>query len=352
MALVKTGAHDISTLMAARFQSVVEFGLDTIEEVLNADLAAHNEIVNDLVGELAVPTTDRQRIYGESTTGDMIAADEYTRGPTKVVRPGSTVGFPLNRFQYAIGWTNTWMEEHSPMDMAIAVKSGQKAHLRKIQEILKKAFFLSTNYTHQDHLKDNVDLAVKRLLNADGQPIPEGPHGETFDGGTHTHYNGTASFVVGDITAQIEDVVEHGHGGSIRLCINRGEETAVRAFTGFQEYTDPRLILGTEADKPGKRLDITRLDNRAIGILGAAEIWVKPWVPATYTFCYDRLAPKPLVFRQNERSRMRGLRIVATIPAFPLLAQFMESDFDFGVWTRTNGVALDTGNASYTDPVL
>ena len=138
-----TGTHDISTLLANRNQSVAEYGLDRIVPVLRAELARHNAIVRTLTSDLAGFTTDRQRKYGVSVAGDMYEVDEYGRAPTQLTKPGDTVGFPLKRFQYAIGWTQDWFEQKTPADMAIATQAAERAHLRRISKRSRAPFCLN-----------------------------------------------------------------------------------------------------------------------------------------------------------------------------------------------------------------
>lgn len=351
-----TGTYDISSLLAVRDASAAEYGLDTIQRTLEADLAAHNQIVREMIGDMADMTTDRQRKYGTSISGEMAEVDEYGRSATQRAVPGSTVGFPLKLFQFAIGWTEKWLQVNTPADMAAATIQAQQAHVRRIRLELKKAIYHSTNYTFSDFLIDKVDLAVKRLVNADGANIPDGPNGETFDGATHTHYLARAggALAATDITGLINHVVEHGHGNQVRIAISTTDEATVRALAGFTAYQDPRLILpiATSA-QAGQRLDITRLDNRAIGIFGAAEIWVKPWAIANYGFCWDAGSPmKPIAFRQRNSTALQGLRIAASLSNYPLLAQYMEAEMGFGIWNRTNGAVLFWGDVAYADPTI
>lgn len=349
MATAYTGTHDISQLLAARFQSAAEYGMDTIQQVLAADVAAHNAIMIDMVSGLCEVTTDRQRRYGESLSGSMVEVDEYGRSATQRARGGSTVGFPLRMFQYAIGWTQKWFQNHTPADMAEAVQTAQKAHRRQVYQEIQRAIFGATNYTFTDHLVDNIDLAVKRLVNADSMAIPDGPNGETFTAATHTHYNATASLVNADVTAHVEDVAEHGHSDNVMIAISRTDETTWRALTNFKAYPDPRLIYRA-TDTPAQTLDLSRLNNRAIGIIDGAELWVKPWALANYAFAWDANGPKPLAFRQREATALQGLRIAATIETFPLMAEYMEAEFGLGVWNRTNGAVLYTASGTYASP--
>lgn len=346
-----TGTHDLSTLLAARDQSAAEFGLDNIIPIINRELAAHNQIVAMLLRDLAGYTTDRQRKYGTSIAGDMYEVDEYGRAPTQVAKPGATVGFPLKLFQYSIGWTQKWFDTKTPADMAIAVQAGERAHLRMYSREIKRAFMLSSNYTWNDFLVDGIDLAVKRLVNADSAAIPEGPNGEVFDASTHTHYIGEASLTAAFLTALINDVVEHGHGQRVMVAISKTDEAAVRALTGFVAYVDPRLVVQA-SDVPGTRLDITRLDNRAIGIFAGAEVWVKSWMPANYIFAWDAGSEPPLVIRQRSATSQQGLRLAGTNSAFPLYAQYIEAEFGVAVFNRTNGAVLYFASGTYSDPTI
>ncbi len=347
-----TGTYDISALLAARHQSAADFGLETIQEVLRADLEAHNAIVTEMISEMCEVTTDRQRIYGTSARGEMVEVDEYGRAPTQRPLTGASVGFPLRLFQFAIGWTEKFMQTRTPADMAQAVLGAEAAHLRAIQREIKRAVFLSSNYTFRDHLVDNVDLYVKRLINADDAEIPDGPNGETFDGSTHDHYNANDGLDATSLTGAVEDVIEHGHGNLVKLAINKASEAAVRALDGFNGYPDPRLVLRA-TDAPGETLDVSRLDNRAIGLFAGAEVWVKPWVPANYMFAWDAGSPnKPLAYRQRASEALQGLRIAADIEDYALYAQYMEAEYGIGVWTRTNGAVLYVGGGAYADPTI
>lgn len=348
-----TGTYDISSLLKARFQSVAEFGLDTIVRVLNSDLAAHNALVMEMVSEMCEVTTDRQRIYGTSANGEMQEVDEYGKSSTQKLLTGATVGFPLKMFQFNLGWTAKWLQTRTPADLATQVQSAQKAHLRRVQTEIKKAVFLSTNYTHVDHLVDNVSLSVKRLLNADSALIPDGPNGETFDGASHTHYTANAALDAAQVLASVNSVIEHGHGANVKLAINKTNEAAFRLLTGFVPYNLARVIPNVTAAHTDINLDSSRLDNRAIGDFNGAEVWVKSWIPANYAWIWDAGDPnKPLAFRQRSQTALQGLRIAATNDDYPLYAQTMEAEYGIGVWTRTNGVAHFFNGGAYSDPTF
>ncbi len=357
---LKTGTHDVSSTLAARLSSIPNFStqnLDRIRTLLDENLLAFRTIANEMVSELATVAPDRIGVYGSVQGGSGVEVDEYGRGPTQKEAPGETFGIPLRKFQYPIGWTTRWLEIKSPVDLAISMAAAEDWHVKRLRYEIQRALFLSANYSYYDHLVDNVLLGgasgIKRLANADSATVPTGPNGESFDGATHTHYNGYASLTAANMLANINDVVEHGHGGNVRAYINTADEAAVRALTGFNAYLDPRLTLGAVVANQiaAPRLDMTRIDNRAIGIFGAAEVWVKPWVPANYQFAFSLDSPKPLWFRQ-EQGALEGLRIEGENFAHPLQARFMAWLYGFGVYQRTNGAVGYFANATYADPTL
>ncbi len=347
-----TGTLTIDDLLAVTNQTAVEFGVQAIEDVLQADLETHNAIVQEMVGELCEITADNQRIYGASEDNEMVEVDEFGRAPTQGTKTNPEVAFPLRRFQYAIGWTELFFKQASPADMAKATQGAEKAHLRRLTNEIKSGIYRPTNYVFNDHLVKKLNLNVKAFTNADGMVMPDGPNGEKWDANTHTHYTAAASLVVSDILASIDHVIEHDHGSMLKLYINRAHEQAFRALTGFEAYHDPRITLGSHTNQVGERLDITRVDNRAIGLLGAAEVWVKPWAVPGYTFTTDiEDEGKPLVFRQRESNSLQGLQIAAQFEAFPLVAELMMAEFGIGVWTRTNGAVHQFTNGTYQSPV-
>jgi hypothetical protein len=348
--MADTGMLTVDNLLEVENQSALQYGLSNIEEILAADLAAHNQLVTEMVAELCMPTTERAAKYGASQDQDMEEVDEFGQAEGQQPTEGSNAGFPLRKFQRPLGWTHTWFASHTPADMARAITGVQKAHLKAIQTQIKRAVFRAANYTYVDHLIDKLDVPVKRFVNADSAAIPDGPNGEEFNAATHTHYDANDGLTNTALRALVDDVVEHGHGNAVRLFINRGDEAAVSALADFKPYIDPRVVPGTHANQAGGQLDISRIDNRPIGIFGAAEVWTKPWTPSNYAFCADVAdMRKPLAFRQRDNAALQGLVLAATYTAHPIYAQFMEADFGVGVYTRTNGAVLYFGGAAWTD---
>jgi hypothetical protein len=349
------GTLTLADLQATQNASfVAKVGLDVTFDAIQNTLEAHSRIAQGLMTELAERTTDEARRYGGDDSMAMEDADETTVPRAQKVAAGSTVGFPLNSVMIGQQWTDMWFRKHTIEELAAQVNGIMSADIRRIARDLKRAFFFSANYTHTDHLARNIDLAVKRLVNADSAPIPPGPNGEAFVAATHTHYLARVggALAATDLDALINTVKEHYSTGEIRVYINTAQESTVNVFTGFVQYPDPRIALSYNVNRPvGRTLDVVNLYNRAIGIYNGAEFFVRPWVPANYIFAFNAAAPKPLCYRYDP-DYGDGLMLVKDEDQYPWQARGFRRVFGIGTWNRINGAVLYTGNTSYTNPTI
>jgi hypothetical protein len=349
-----TGTHELKDLLAMKNTTIVDYGLDNIAPIINREIVAHNTVLQNMIADLARPTTERAGTSGASSAGRMVKVDEFSRTATQKGNKYANVAFPLENFQFALGWSDLYFKTATVSDMALMTQRATRADILALQTAIKMAIFGSTNYTVIDELKDGVSLGIKRLVNADSDIIPVNPvTGASFDTSTHTHYDAVASLTAAALEATINDVIEHGHGEGVRVYINRAQETAVKALPGFTAYLDARLVGANNVTQASGTLDVTRLDNRAIGLFAGAEVWTKSWVPANYIFVFSAGDEgKPLAYREHEAAPLRGLRVAATLDTHPLHAEYMEHMFGFGVQTRTNGAVLYVAGGVYVDPTF
>jgi hypothetical protein len=345
------GTYSIADLLQTRFVTAKQFGVETIAQVLRADMAAHNERVALQMRELCEVGQDAYRVAGGSGSAVMTEVDEFGHAPTQKSISGEGIGFPLRRYQVNVGWTEAFIENATPADVAQKQLDAEIAHLRQINTQVRRSIFRSLNYNFTDLNVDNVVLACRRFVNADGlAAIPDGPDGTVFNNAAHTHFTAAAALAVADITTMINTVIEHGHGGNVKLCIAQADEAAFRALVGFTAYPDPRITTILTQLQSGKVLDQSRLNDRAIGTLGGAEVWVKSWVPANYSCVYDSADPrKPLYFRTRKGSDYNTLRSVSNWSSHPFGGEDMEAMFGVSTWTRTNGACHFHAGAAWAD---
>lgn len=349
------GTYSLSDLLAAQVP-VVAFGEDNAFQAISDALAAHNRITNGMLADFVDTTTDQLRRYGGPASMQMVPVDEYGRADAQKIPAGSNVGFPLRGYQVSLQWTRWAMAAMRTDELAAQFTAAADADVKNVQLLLKTAIFNSANSTFIDKLVNGLALPVKAFLNADSAPIPLGPNGEVFTASTHTHYLGVATGgtpLVTEVTALIETVIEHYAVGQPKLYINRAQEAAVRAFTGFQAYYDNRVTVANNITFGNAPLNPIALYNRPIGILDGAEVWTKPWIPASYAFAFMDNGMKPLAMREP-KDLPSGLQLKADNETFPLRAQTMERLTGVAVWNRANGAVLDmtTGSSTYTIPTV
>jgi hypothetical protein len=349
----------LSTLdtLASTFQSVADYGEDRLwEESIRPLLDAHNRIMDEMFGEMAEPTVDRQRRYGTTDQMSFVKVDEFGRPDVQKAAPGAVAGFPLEAYGRSVGWTRKYFQNARVDEFMGQIMAIRDADIQRVILEVKRALFVPTNYTFDDYLVDHlsqIPLNVRALLNADGLGIPAGPNGETFDGTTHTHYLATASLVAANLTAALETVLEHYNTGEAVIYLNRAQETAVTGLAGFTLLQQVNLVGATTATQVmgNTRLNQVRLYNRQIGYYGGAEVWVKPWIPANYILVFIRNQPKPLAIR-SRNPQSNNLVLVADDEKYPLRARTWEREFGVGVWNRMAAAVLQTNSGTYAAPTL
>jgi hypothetical protein len=339
----------------ARTIRLEQMGEERVAAAIQRELDIHGATLAEQMREFAEITTDNQRRdAAHGTSGEMVPLTETGRAPTQIVERGPvTVGFPLEGWQFAIGWTQRALDRASANRLALQVNEARAAHIRRLQAQLKVALYAPTNKTIRDYLTENkIDLAVKRFYNGDGWDIPLGPNGEVFDGATHTHYLAGAALTAPLAMAMIDTVREHNPGVDVRVVINQGNEAEWSALTGFKAFQEQGVVRAA-GQLTGPDIDLRNQANRAIGRFHGAEVWVKPWALDDYAVAYAMSGPKPLVLRVPEnRGGVPALRLAATNKAYPLLAEFMESEFGFGAGNRAGAAILYPGGASYAVPTI
>jgi hypothetical protein len=332
--------------------SIAQFGEDRAFDAIEDALIAHNNLLRDSMADFVEPTNDRLRRYGGPDSMSMEELDEFGSADAQKITAGSNIGFPLKFFGIALQWTRLFFQNALASELAAQVTASQDADVKNIHRQLKLAIFNPVDYTFSDKRIDRVNLPVKALINADGAPIPIAPDGTIFDGTTHTHYLTTTSLSSTDLTALTETVIEHFLDGSVMVMINRAQEIGIRGMNGFTAYLDARLLAPTTAlAAPYTALDPAQLTNRAIGVYGAAEVWVKPWIPAGYIVAvHQGSGDKALAMRTRPGSG--DLELLYDFEEHPLRARSLGREFGFGVWNRVAAAVLQVGTSTYTAPVI
>src|SRR6266699_2498156 len=355
-----TTLDTLATLRAAS-GVVADIGEDIAFASIEAALAAHKQLLHDSLSGFVDTTTDRLRRYGGPDTMVMEELDEFGTAGAQKITPGATLGFPLKFYGGSLQWTRLFFQNATGAELAAQVTAMMDADIKNMHRQLKLALFTPTNSTFEDRRVDHVNLPLKALVNADSAPIPIAPDGTTFVASTHNHYLGatvawtgapTVAQLGADLVALEGTVIEHFLTGGIQILANAAQEAQIRTATGFNPYFDPRLIPSVNQTNAMGDLDVMNVTNRAIGVIGAAEVWIKPWIPPAYIVAILVGAPQKALVMRERRTGSGTLDLLFDNEVFPLRARSYGREFGFGVWNRVAAAVLDTAHTagSYAAP--
>mgnify|MGYP000688716211 CR=1 FL=1 len=348
----RTGAYTLADLQQFTNITAISFGLDAIQDIVRAEFLAHDQLMMDMFNQYATPTTAREEAdgLGQILDGEFEEADEFSRVRTQKITGGQKLGFPLRKFQFANGWTLEYLERATVAHLAVQALNVQQADVRNKMTYMKKALFSPTNYTFRDsNVTEVVDIGVKALLNGDGSIPPNGPNGETFNG-NHTHYVGATTLTTAALDALILNVTEHTSNANVQIHINQAQEAGIRGLTGFIAAWDARIAVANTVTMTNQRLDNSNTQKRFIGFYNGAEVFVKPWVYASYIVAIDVNAPTRVLRMRNPVENASGLHLAGRVSPFPLQSEYFQSFFGFGVKNRGAAAILYIGNTTYADP--
>lgn len=318
-------------------------------------LAIHNQLFDDMVSDLATVVTSPQMPFVGGDTAVIQELDEWGRADASKASPAGNLGFPLRIYGSSVQWTRTYLARATVAELAAQIDAHAAADLVNFRNLLKTVLFKNTNTSgYIDRLDSKLTYTLRALLNADSQQIPISPNGTTFDGSTHTHYLANATYTAAALQTMIDTVVEHGVDGKVVLYIAKADETTVRGLTGFAPYLDARITVSGANQIGNVALDVTNPDNRAIGVFGGAEVWVKPWIPANYAAVLDIGGQrKPLGVRVRNGSLTSGPGSFQKIDEHqhhPLTAQNFGREFGIAAFGREKAAVSRLNNGTYAVP--
>src|SRR5512146_149884 len=349
------GTYSLADLLAQRFVPASQFGFDAIARAIQAHLDWLNGQVSDQMGLLAESSPDVRRVFGVSEDMQMAEVDELGVARTQRDKGGYEIDFPLRKFSISTGWTSSFINRATPRDLAQKVLDVSSAYVTRLRQEVAAALFNKTNYSFVDWLGDGTTLAIKRLLNADGEAVPSAPDGTTF-AGTHQHYAGTsgAALAYGDIDTLISNVTEHGLL-NVQLFINAANVATLTnlASTKFVALTLAVVALPARTSGTVQTADVTDDPaNKLVGYWAGYPVNTRSWVPSGYYLAVALDSDKKVLLnRQDKFDNLNGLRMVYELNAHPLTTQTFEAEIGLGVWGRNAAAVLDGGaQTTYAAP--
>lgn len=352
----------LATLLNAGGQTVADVGYDKVYKLVQQAKDYHEQqVFGELVPTFCYVTQNQEEPYSVLNVKTVQKFDEFGRPPVQKTGGVAFLGFPMDHVGDSVGWTMDYYRKTPAKEFADQLIASFDGDLNGIRVAIVSAMLNPTNnLTYIDRLWNKRRLSLRAFLNADGEQVQPGPQQQPFDPTTHTHYNGVTTLTGPAVTALITNVLEHGNVGELDIYIGLGLEATIRTFTGaneFRAFQDIRIHQAITTEYAvSQSLDIYNPGNRAIGIFGAATVWVKPWMPANYVMCVDRGngSMKPLGWRQNPGGIDSdfGLHGNSRTDAFPLAAETLWRDYGISVYQRHMGAALYIGGSSYVAPTI
>lgn len=335
---------------------------DEIAAAITTALGVHNTVMNELVAAFADTTSQAQVSYGGDANMELMVMDQNSSPDAQKTGQAISVGLPLRFYGVAIQWNNHFRINTPSSQLVNIINSAAIADVRNLNKAIRRGLLTPTNTVgYRDILATQLTYDLKALLNGDGTVPPMGENGETFDG-THNHYTFSDGLTEAAFAAMIENLIEHGVEGSAVVYINRAQEAAVRAFTDFHPYVAANVNVGSGETTGNGVLQINDPTNRAIGVYGGAEVWVRNAIaPADYQIAVDTGAGAAKALKIRTRSGslsggayQGGFGTLFEDEHFPLRATALGREFGVSVHERHKAVAnySAAGATEYVAPTF
>lgn len=352
--MLQTGVYSVSDLLTFNQNPITNYDPNAIAQALADRNAAHNALVNQMLSALVEETAERVGGVPAPGSGEMIRVNEDAAVQTRKESAPSQQNYPLYKFQHAEGLLQDYLMRATPADLATRQMTVERTHLNSIRREMLRGLLYPVNRQERDRFRDGMLLNIKALANGDDVEYFGANGGSVASG--HSHYlAGTLDKT--NLDALIGTVQEHTETSNVQVWVARGQEDAVRALVGFSAYLDSRVIpamlagLQTAGTVGAAQLDTSNPTNRAIGVYGGAEIFVKPYMPDGYVLAIDAgRSTKPLRKRVSDLASQRGLRLAGGTLSHPLENRYWEDYFGFAAHDRTAAAVLDTLHDTYQPP--
>jgi hypothetical protein len=350
------GMYQLTDLLAVRNASSASFGLDLINQTLQAEVAYANQQADEMLSDFCQKFTSQSAVWGGGGSIVMEEMDEHGTPLASHSAPGITAQFPLRLYKQKLGWNREYFKKATPAEVASKFLELRKGYFNALIKGMRRGLYgfgngVTSEYTFVDRLTNGVSLTVKSLANGGvtAGTIPDSPAGAPF-ATTHCHLNYDDSVDASTYQDVIDHLTEHGNTKGLKCYIARANlaelVTLTTIFTPLSHMkvavNGTTLAVGTTADK----FDMADFENQLVGYLnGEIEVWVKPWAVAEYILMVATGMPeKVLGFRLDD-----PWHIAAPYDDYPLYAENTEAEFGFGVFNRVMA-AVSQDAASWTVP--
>ena len=355
-----TGLYSLQDLLAVRNASAAQFGLDNINQTVQAETAYANRAVDEMLADLCQPMNVQSAIWGGGGLVNMEEMDEYGVPLPGHNAPGITAQFPIRMYKQTLGWTEEYFQQATPAEVAEKFLELRKGYFAALTKSMRRALYgygngTTCQYSFIDRLTNGVTLTVYPFSQGDVTVgiVPDSPAGASF-ANNHTHMLAENIVTGADINALIDTVTEHGNTKGLKLYVNAADKAAVAALTTWYTPLSNALLSYSGVTSTLVKLDSVDLENQMVGYWNNnVEVWVKPWAVDGYLLCVATGMPeKALGYRQRPQPALQGWRICAQYSNHPLIAEYAKAEFGFGVFNRTMGAVDYMDNDTWANPSI
>lgn len=336
-------------------RSLTEIDPQIIETAINDVLAAHVEERNAATALfVAAETTDPTMVIREAGLDEGQEIGEDGRPLETHVGGSYSVGFPLKRIGWAVGWNDETAAYMTAADLDREVKAKLAGNARRHwREILRAVIGDNANYTYVDRFKGNV--TVRRLANTDGTLYGDTPAEDNHYYGTN--YANTALSATNNPFATLATEIREHFDTTDRIVAFTNPALVPEIQADLTTFVDRGVdgIVPANSTAVANEPGALTVPGDFIGIDSASGVYVYSWnrMPADYIYAQAIDRPAPLYRRVPEPTQLRGFNTVAEEAHFPFYKRTWRELFGYGVANRLVGAAVYvTASTSWTDPSI
>lgn len=352
------GFVDLQHLFKNRVAGIND-GTRIVNDAIRQSAQAYSQMVDTLLSELCVDTTQAKEHFLQPGGGTMQPLDEFGSPLPVRQRLGYDVAYPIKGAGTAFGSSR----------VARALQTVEEANQRTVdaenrdRDWLKRhllaGLLTSTSYAYFDQTNERMsvsglgNLTVMPLANGDGTTYVK--RGGTVD--TDNHYL-AQGVDISDGTNPFESIGrtlrEHPGQENGRVVCYVAEDLVadIGNLAAFVEPRDSMVQLGANDAQMTASAPSTGFGDEYIGyIRGRAMVHIVAWgeLPSGYMVATVQGA-QPLARRQYPATELQGLFQENYSPDGAIQETRLIRYCGFGVRNRTAAVAVQIGSASYTNP--
>ncbi len=343
---VQYGFHRLADL---RDRRITEVGVQRINQAVEQSIEEHNRNLQQMISTFCGPeTSDYKLVYNVAQNARLQLLDEDARAQKIKKAARYEIGLPLRHYGIAWGANFVTRAKMTVQQANDAVATLLDADKRTVRDDIMISLFAAANYTFFDYEFGN--LSVKGLANGDGTTYNVLTGADVGADDTHIKAQAGASILLATYQDIYTELTEHPENGeTVTVFVPSNQRAATEALTGFLAVNDSNVQLGSGSSRLVGSDGLSG-PGELFGYVG--KCFVREWrqLPSDYVVAITSGGEKPLKFRVDSESELRGFKPVAERSDYPYWENQYFHRFGIGAWNRVGAVIYRINNASYAVP--